>query len=71
MHRMKDHDDQAVWSLTVVPALQSADDARKALSSASNVSVVEIPVDDGWARDWGPSVSPAALQAICPHTLLP
>ena len=37
--------------------LQSADDARAAFVDAPNVAVVEIPINDGWARDWGPSVS--------------
>ena len=23
---------------------------------APNVTVVEVPINDGWARDWGPSV---------------
>ena len=37
-------------------ALQPAEEARQALKHAKNVSVVEIPLNDGWARDWGPSV---------------
>ncbi len=38
--------------------MQSAAGARAAFEDAPNVSVVEIPINDGWARDWGPSVSP-------------
>lgn len=34
---------------------QPADEARAALQHAKNVSVVEVPLNDGWARDWGPS----------------
>ena len=47
--------------------MQSAAGARAAFEDAPNVTVVEIPINDGWARDWGPSVShppppsPAAL----------
>ena len=40
-----------------IVSVQSADEARAAFEDAPNVSVVEIPIDDGWARDWGPSVS--------------
>ena len=35
---------------------QDAAQARAALADAPNVSVVEIPIEDGWARDWGASV---------------
>ncbi len=38
--------------------MQSAAGARAAFEDAPNVTVVEIPINDGWARDWGPSVSP-------------
>ena len=38
-------------------SVQSAAEARAAFEDAPNVSVVEIPINDGWARDWGPSVS--------------
>ena len=41
---------------TGVLMLQSAAEARAAFEDAPNVSVVEIPINDGWARDWGPSV---------------
>ena len=37
--------------------MQSAAGARAAFEDAPNVTVVEIPINDGWARDWGPSVS--------------
>lgn len=43
----------SLYSLSV----QSAAEARAAFEDAPNVSVVEIPINDGWARDWGPSVS--------------
>jgi len=36
--------------------VQSADEARKAFADAPNVTVQEVPINDGWARDWGPSV---------------
>lgn len=45
--------------------MQSAAGARAAFEDAPNVSVVEIPINDGWARDWGPSVSPPHLQQPC------
>ncbi|KAK9813705.1 hypothetical protein WJX73_004175 [Symbiochloris irregularis] len=32
-----------------------AEEARNAFKFDKNVSVVEIPLNDGWARDWGPS----------------
>ena len=38
--------------------MQSAAGARAAFEDAPNVTVVEIPINDGWARDGGPSVSP-------------
>ena len=41
-------------------AAQSADEARAAFADAPNVTVVEVPINDGWARDWGPSVRRAA-----------
>lgn len=41
--------------------LQSADEARAAFEDAPNVSVVEMHINDAWARDWGPTVS----LAIC------
>ncbi|KAL0056042.1 hypothetical protein WJX82_007113 [Trebouxia sp. C0006] len=34
---------------------ESAAGARAAFEDAPNVTVVEIPINDGWARDWGPS----------------
>lgn len=38
--------------------MQSADVAREYLKDAPNVTVLEMPINDGWTRDWGPSVSP-------------
>lgn len=36
---------------------QAADLARSHFQGASNVTVVDdVPIDDGWTRDWGPSV---------------
>ena len=35
--------------------------ARSYFTDAPNVEVVEIPIKDGWTRDWGPSVS-----VLCP-----
>lgn len=36
---------------------QAADVARSHFQGASNVTVVDdVPIDDGWTRDWGPSV---------------
>ena len=37
--------------------VQSADVARSYFEDAPNVEVVEMPINDGWTRDWGPSVS--------------
>jgi agmatine deiminase len=34
---------------------ESASDARAAFKDAANVSVVELPICDGWTRDWGPT----------------
>ena len=39
---------------------QDADLARSFFTDAPNVEVVEIPIRDGWTRDWGPSVSHTA-----------
>ena len=42
--------------------------AKAALADAPNVTVVPVPINDGWARDWGPSVRHpcflAPLQAL-------
>ncbi len=35
-----------------------AANARRVFSDSPNVTVEEIPINDGWTRDWGPSVSP-------------
>lgn len=37
-----------------------AANARKAFADAPNVTVLEVPINDGWTRDWGPSVSPTS-----------
>lgn len=34
---------------------ESADVARDYLKDAPNVTVLEMPINDGWTRDWGPS----------------
>ena len=36
---------------------EPAANARRVFSDSPNVTVVEIPINDGWTRDWGPSVS--------------
>lgn len=37
---------------------QAADVARQHFQDAANVTVVDdVPIDDGWTRDWGPSVN--------------
>ena len=36
---------------------EAAANARNAFKNDENVNVVEIPINDGWTRDWGPSVS--------------
>ena len=50
---------------------EAAANAREAFKNDGNVNVVEIPINDGWTRDWGPSVSasPSCCQArcMCPH----
>ena len=43
--------------------LQAADKARSYFKDAPNVTVVDdVPIDDGWTRDWGPSVRAAVLE---------
>ncbi len=42
---------------------EAAANARNAFKNDENVTVVEIPVNDGWTRDWGPSVSLMRLHA--------
>jgi agmatine/peptidylarginine deiminase len=37
--------------------VQPAEVAREYLKDAPNVTVVELEIEDGWTRDWGPSVS--------------
>lgn len=44
---------------------EAAANARAAFKNDENVNVVEIPINDGWTRDWGPSVSPSALILFC------
>lgn len=43
--------------LTCCLVIQSAAIARDYFKDAPNVTVVEMDIDDGWTRDWGPSVS--------------
>ena len=38
---------------------EAAANAREVFKNDGNVNVVEIPINDGWTRDWGPSVSPS------------
>ena len=45
--------------------MQSADVARSYFEDAPNVEVVEMPINDGWTRDWGPSVSNTSLSKSC------
>jgi hypothetical protein len=48
--------------------LQAADKAREYFKNSPNVTVVDdIPIDDGWTRDWGPTVR---LCLSCPCCLL-
>lgn len=42
--------------------MQDAELARSFFTDAPNVEVVEIPIRDGWTRDWGPSVRGARGQ---------
>ena len=42
---------------------EAAANAREAFQKDGNVNVVEIPINDGWTRDWGPSVS--TLPSCC------
>ena len=44
---------------------EAAANARKAFADAPNVTVLEVPINDGWTRDWGPSVRPPLLPKIC------
>ncbi len=48
--------------------MQSAAEARSYFEDTPGVTVVEIPINDGWARDWGPSVSciPSFLSSVFP-----
>ena len=34
---------------------------RASLADAPNVTVVPVEINDGWARDWGPSVRPPCM----------
>ena len=43
-------------SCNLLPPAQSVEAAKSALADAPNVTVVPVPINDGWARDWGPSV---------------
>ncbi len=36
---------------------EAAANARRVFADSPNVTVVEQPINDGWTRDWGPSVS--------------
>lgn len=43
---------------------EAAANARRVFKDDANVTVVEIPINDGWTRDWGPSVSVYYLSLI-------
>lgn len=43
--------------------VQPAEVAREYLKDAPNVKVVELEIEDGWTRDWGPSVCAASHSA--------
>ena len=45
-------------------AAQSVETAKAALADAPNVTVVPVPINDGWARDWGPSVRRLCFLAL-------
>ncbi len=45
---------------------EPAANARKVFEDSPNVNVVEVPINDGWTRDWGPSVS---LYYFTPHAV--
>ena len=45
---------------------EAAANARKVFEDAPNVNVVEVPINDGWTRDWGPSVSHIRCQLVSP-----
>lgn len=53
--------------------MQSAAEARSYFEDTPGVTVVEIPINDGWARDWGPSVSsiPYSLTSVFPFPVAP
>lgn len=42
---------------------EAAANARKVFANDANVTVVEMPINDGWTRDWGPSVG------LCTYTI--
>lgn len=39
--------------------VQSINVAKSYFKGVSGVEVVEMPINDGWLRDWGPTVSVA------------
>lgn len=43
--------------LPLLPIAQSAPLAREYFRFSSGVTVKELPINDGWLRDWGPTVS--------------
>ena len=50
----------------LLPSVQAADLARDYFKDAPNVFVEDsIPINDGWTRDWGPTVRPCQ-PALCP-----
>jgi len=44
---------------------QSVETAKSYLADAPNVTVVPVEINDGWARDWGPSVRLPHVRPCC------
>jgi agmatine/peptidylarginine deiminase len=44
---------------------QSVETAKSYLADAPNVTVVPVEINDGWARDWGPSVCLPHVRPCC------
>ena len=44
---------------------QSVETAKSYLADAPNVTVVPMEINDGWARDWGPSVRLPHIRPCC------
>ena len=48
---------------------EAAANARKVFEDSPNVTVVEVPINDGWTRDWGPSVSISLIMHLRSATI--